>query len=57
MIAIINISLQVKDAGPQLYALQINRHRITTFTHNREEPLSVILAKASEAARLLEKGE
>ena len=49
MIAIINISNPPKESGEQTYSLGINRKVLLTFTHNREDSLSVCLRKAADA--------
>jgi len=50
MIAIVSVDPNPRIAGKHLYELRINREVITTFTHNREDDLAVLLLKASEAA-------
>jgi len=50
MIAIVNVDPNPRIAGEHLYELRINKELITTFAHNREEGLAVLLLKASEAA-------
>lgn len=50
MIAIVNISNELKPFGPHEYELRINQDVIATFTHNREESLSKCLMEASKSA-------
>lgn len=55
MIAIVNIDKNIRESGEHEYRLMINKKHITTFKHNREEPLSKCLHKASCAAGKAEK--
>lgn len=50
MIGIVNVSPQATESGPHEYEVRINFQPIFRFVHNREEPLSVLLHKASVAA-------
>jgi hypothetical protein len=50
MIAIVNIDADLRETGEHKYEIRINREPIATFTHKREEPLFVCLAKAALAA-------
>lgn len=54
MIAIVNISTRRDYFGENEYSPRINYKEICRFKHIRAEPLSVILARASEAAQLYE---
>lgn len=49
MIAIVNVSDEYKEIGEQDYEIRINRHVITTFTHNYEDGLAICLLKAGMA--------
>lgn len=40
--------------GPHLYHLKINHTPVAIVTHTRSEPLSTLLEKAADAARLQE---
>lgn len=51
MIAIVNVDKNVRKSGPHEYELRINKHVITRFAHNREEPLHECLMKAAIAAQ------
>lgn len=55
MIAIVNVSKNPEPTGEHDYEVRINREVITTFTHMREENLSVCLRKAAEAVEGIEK--
>lgn len=50
MIAIINVDENVRTHGPHKYELRINQHVITTFSHDRENPLRDLLLAAAIAA-------
>lgn len=52
MIAIVNVSKNLKLKGRQTYSLRINNKEICRFFHNREESLDVCLEKAAKAFRL-----
>lgn len=52
MIAIVNVDPNPRKSGEHVYEIRINSKVITTFTHEREEPLHVCLEKASQAAKL-----
>lgn len=63
MIAILNLgpapgnrrrgckSEPISALGPHLYQIKINHTPVAIFTHTRSEPLSILLLKASSAAR------
>jgi hypothetical protein len=50
MIAIVNVSKDLKPTGQHTYELRINRDVIATFTHRREEGMSRCLQRAALAA-------
>ena len=52
MIAIVNVDNNVKRSGPHKYELRINNNVVTTFIHNREDPLHECLLKAAIAAEV-----
>ena len=49
MIAIVNISEDLRPVGLHKYQVRINRNIIAEFTHHREEGLSTCLRKAADA--------
>ncbi len=55
MIAIVNIDKNVRESGPHLYELRINRKVITTFIHYRERSLYQCLFAAALAVAKDEK--
>lgn len=56
MIAIVNVGKpkNAKREDERIYEVRINTKTLFAFTHNREEPLSVCLARATEAAAQFE---
>ena len=49
MIAIVNVTNPLTEAGPNRYEVRINSKVITKFTHNRENGLSQCLRSAARA--------
>lgn len=56
MIAIVNAGKpkNAKREDERIYEVRINTKPLFAFTHNREEPLSVCLARAAEASAQFE---
>jgi lysyl-tRNA synthetase class II len=56
MIAIVNQGKpkKAKQKDERIYEVRINSKTLFAFTHNREEKLSVCLARAAEAAAQFE---
>lgn len=52
MIAIVNVDPNPRVDGPHLYELRINSKVITTFVHDRADPLHKCLERAARAAKL-----
>ena len=49
MIAIINIDPDLRQTGPHLYEVRINREVVATFVHNREDDLFALFERAAHA--------
>ncbi len=49
MIAIVNIDPNPRESGEHLYELRDDSKRLTTFTHNKEDSLHILLTKAANA--------
>lgn len=49
MIAIVNVSPQVKETGTHQYEVRINRTPLVRFEHDRENGLAACLRAAAEA--------
>lgn len=49
MIAIVNVDPDLRQTGPHIYQIRINRLAVTTFIHNREDDLSTLLERAAHA--------
>lgn len=55
MIGIVNVDENVRETGPHKYEIRINRMFVTSFEHNREEPLHECLLRAAVAAEFAHK--
>lgn len=47
MIAIVNVDTNPRESGLHKYSIRINRLEVGTCYHYREEPLSLLLHRAS----------
>lgn len=49
MIAIVNVDPDLRETGPHLYEVRINRTVVAKFSHRREDDMSTLFERAAHA--------